>query len=89
MPGLSQTSGSGVNRQQLIEEALQVVEYDCSQLSTVDLQEIVNVIHADQAPAVEAPRQHTSVRVSDLILPFQAKINMIIRPSRYHPHRSL
>jgi hypothetical protein len=66
-PGHSQAPASEVNRQHLIEEASQVIEYDCSQLSTCDLQEIINVIRADQAPAVEAPQQHTEVSIFDLI----------------------
>jgi hypothetical protein len=55
------------DRQQLIEEASKHVQYDCTKVSTADLQEIVNAIRTDQTPAVEAPWGHIEVSAHLLI----------------------
>ncbi|KAB5589026.1 hypothetical protein CTheo_7538 [Ceratobasidium theobromae] len=49
---------SDSRHQELVKEALQLVEYDCTTLSTADLQEIIRAIRTDQTPAMAAPQGH-------------------------------
>jgi hypothetical protein len=47
----------------LLAQASQLVGYPITGVPEADLEEIINIVRADQAPAVEAPQRYSKVSI--------------------------